>query len=199
MIKLFFLIVIAFAALLAIAGYWQKTNSSGLTENIRSTRETGPSATVRKFWLSSLQGQNFEAEVLLTTTPKDYYKIVNYCAEATGENARIIASNPPGITPLTKGVDDYKRKWERDFLTEFSSRIQREEYSSFNIKVKKQTDDHAIVEIAYGKESFHHLDYFKDNFLLVKENDDWKIFMVTSNWDLSNDNKLFAETDCSNY
>lgn len=197
MLKLFFLSVTTFAILLLILNYHHSAISSSLTNRLGSTSEANPSEAVRKFWMVSLDANNFEAEKLLTDIPEDYYKMLNHCAEVTGENGEIIENGPPGLIPLTKGISDYKRTSEYNSLVEFSSTISKEQYRYFDIIMKKQTAEHAIVEASYDKEDNQPIRHYKDNFLLVNKDNNWKIFMITSYWYLSKDNKLFAESYCN--
>ncbi len=172
--KIIYLIIIGCVSFVLLVNN-QKEDSNQLdsTKNILLSGDSDALTTVEKFWLFSLEGQNFEVEKLLTEIPDDYYKMLNFCAEVSGENAEKLANNESGFVQLTKGIDEYRKTSEFNLLTQFSSNIEKNQYDFYNISIKRQTQTHALIEAAFGKENYL---YYKENFLLVNENGSWKIF-----------------------
>lgn len=189
--KKIFYLTVAFT-ILSFSAYFAVSDLNMFPKSA-TAKERSLSKVIDIFWQNSLQGNTAELEKLITHTPDDFYTMKNLCDEKRGDISKKVDLSEGSLTKVSDSVDDSFSQENRKFINKISSTIKQGNYRHYKIVDEKVTDDHALLRVAYGKDDSM---IYGDLFLLNKKNNEWKIFMVTSDWELELVNKNYATTEC---
>ena len=156
-------------------------------------KDDSPSRVIDAFWQNSLQGNANEIEKLTSETPKDFFAMKNKCAEEKGDTLKKIESSKDSLVQVSESVSDDLTKQNVKFIAKTSSYIKEGGYVHHKVVEEKIAGNHALLRVAYGKDE---LMRYQDIYLLNKENNEWKLFMITTDWELKLINKDYILSDC---
>ena len=150
----------------------------------KSEKPSEISSVISKFWRASLQGNGDALNQIITKIPDDYYAMYNKCKKSDDL-----------YFGIDKAVTEQDSKYEYDGIFRISSGIKNNKRVHYKIVEERVSGNHAVTTVDFGETAdmliYHEL------FLMNKEKGEWKIFMISGSWYLSQTNKYFVQKDCS--
>lgn len=158
---------------------------------------------IENFWEASLAGDKVRLNDLVSRAPANYYEMYNKCSPiADNASGADIASSDSDENliyltevdqPIEKFLNSSRSNYLLARLQDSAAQIRENNYSDFRILDTRKFGNHGIARIQYGKKN----QLFSTGYiLLAKENEGWRIFFFTGGYDLSFDNKYFAQSTC---
>ena len=189
------LITLALFLALAIASLLWRLPVSTLSDEV--TKQSQFSTLIGQYLSMSNDGDVDGLSGVLTEVPVDYYSKYNECTHRIGEQEVPIKDlGYPQLIPFGgKLVNQGKIDYELASIRDLSSTLRSKNYLNFRISRVKQNGSHAAVHAEISRPG----DYYGRGqwFLFNLENGTWKIFMISNQRFLEEDNKYFALSECN--
>ena len=180
------LAVLATASALALGG-------KALTALQRAASEEEITGQLREFWAAALANDLSTDKALggkyLARVPDDFSpNCEGSSTPPAPEPGALERAKATGIPVVSTWGANVQIDWEWGSVNRWAASIQRNQYKVRKIIVKRLRGDEAAVFVSYGNEEYP---YDGTHLLLRREEDRWKIFMVT--------NGSFLDEDCKNF
>jgi hypothetical protein len=143
-----------------------RENEITTNKSVQENNKNGPSNIVKKFWDQSLKGNTNQAESLITYVPKDFW-VIRYALRKCDN----LGKAPNFVKYPTESKDEFAF----DLTVKEIESIKRSKLEILGVE-EREYGEEALVEVEYGLSD---LPSFRKFFLLKKENNEWKIFMIT--------------------